>query len=346
MDNPEMMQSIMNSPMFKSMLDNPEVINNMLMNNPQLKSYAEKNPQFYQILKDPEMMSNIMKMYSSQAASDQMNYQNDIALRQLDNSGHFPKVESMFNNLNNAFDSWPNPLDTGAPRNSAYSGDQNSTSVPNPWGPPKASANFQSPNSAPLPDHQITNAESTSLMNQLINKPHLFQCVGSLFGEISKFSAYNRRMCALYFAPRSSAPFMNILGQMRVFDGVQGSDSVDTEEFLSEPKIAHYCANICYTMGVICMNDASFYSQFFNVDPNTRFGKIVANVKRGVENSRKPKLNVRNDFSPIVVPKKVEITKESVELLVGMGFKKEKVEEALVKCNNSIELAIDWLTKN
>ena len=114
MENPEMMNSIMNSPMFKSMINNPEMLNSMLMSNPQTKALLEKNPHLHQALNDPEMINSMMKAYSSQAASDQMNYQNDIALRQLDHTGQYPKIESMFNNINDAFDNWPDPFEAGA----------------------------------------------------------------------------------------------------------------------------------------------------------------------------------------------------------------------------------------
>jgi hypothetical protein len=57
MQNPEMVQQMLNSPMMQSLLNDPEMMNNMILNNPQLQAMMNANPQIRHILNDPEVLS-------------------------------------------------------------------------------------------------------------------------------------------------------------------------------------------------------------------------------------------------------------------------------------------------
>mmetsp|Transcript_71670 Transcript_71670/g.202621 ORF Transcript_71670/g.202621 Transcript_71670/m.202621 type:complete len:269 (-) Transcript_71670:1069-1875(-) len=72
MQNPEMMQSIMNSPMMQNLMDNPEMIRNMFMSNPQMQAVLEANPQLNHVLNDPALMRQTMEMARNPAAMQQV----------------------------------------------------------------------------------------------------------------------------------------------------------------------------------------------------------------------------------------------------------------------------------
>ena len=53
MNNPEMMQQMMDSPMVQGMMNNPDVMREMMMSNPQMRAAIEANPEMERILLDP-----------------------------------------------------------------------------------------------------------------------------------------------------------------------------------------------------------------------------------------------------------------------------------------------------
>jgi hypothetical protein len=57
MQNPELMQQMLNSPMMESLLSNPEMMTNMMLNNPMLQPMLDANPQIRHILRDPSVSS-------------------------------------------------------------------------------------------------------------------------------------------------------------------------------------------------------------------------------------------------------------------------------------------------
>src|SRR5690606_23070889 len=72
MRNPEMMQSILNSPMMQQMMDNPELMRSMFMSNPHMQQILQNNPQLNHILNDPQMMRQTMQMLRNPAAMREM----------------------------------------------------------------------------------------------------------------------------------------------------------------------------------------------------------------------------------------------------------------------------------
>merc|ERR1719440_2086898 len=100
MQNPEMMQSIMNSPMMQSLMDNPEMIRNMFMSNPQMQQVLESNPQLNHMLNDPALMRQTMEMARNPAAMQQMMRNQDLAMSQLENHpGGFQALRRMYTDV-------------------------------------------------------------------------------------------------------------------------------------------------------------------------------------------------------------------------------------------------------
>ena len=98
-----MVKNMMNSPSVQAALNNPEIMQNVLKSGP-MKEVLDKNPELNQIMNDPELIKQILSTQSSKAAADQMNIQNDLALRQIENLGAFNQVERMYNDVSGALE--------------------------------------------------------------------------------------------------------------------------------------------------------------------------------------------------------------------------------------------------
>ena len=72
MQNPEMMQSIMNSPMVQQMLSDPDTLRAMIRMNPQLNQLMEQRPEIARILEDPETIQQSLRMAANPALMREM----------------------------------------------------------------------------------------------------------------------------------------------------------------------------------------------------------------------------------------------------------------------------------
>merc|ERR1719341_1419054 len=62
--NPEMMQQMMNSPVFQQMLQNPETLRNLVRMNPEMNQLLENQPEMARLLDNPEILQqsiNVMR---------------------------------------------------------------------------------------------------------------------------------------------------------------------------------------------------------------------------------------------------------------------------------------------
>lgn len=156
MQNPEMIQQLMNMPMVQQMLSDPETIRAMARMNPQLNQLMEQRPEIARILEDPEVMQQSMRMIANPALMREMTRNADRAIGQLD------AIPGGHNALRRAHEEFADPLfDALTGRANAngqgavtdYSqptqGTPNIEALPNPWGPPQAAAS-PPPAAAPL----------------------------------------------------------------------------------------------------------------------------------------------------------------------------------------------------
>ncbi|MEN2498592.1 MAG: hypothetical protein MHMPM18_002875 [Marteilia pararefringens] len=158
LSDPNALQNMMNDPSSNPMMPGPDgtggidpkfikelmkdtnLLNSMFNNNEHFKKIFDKNPHLKQVLSNPDVMSDIMDSYSSKAASDQMNYMNDVALSQIENMGAFNQVENIFSSLTGALDSMQEDMSNNnnadrSQSNASTSGEISSaaSSLPNPW---------------------------------------------------------------------------------------------------------------------------------------------------------------------------------------------------------------------
>mmetsp|Transcript_157483 Transcript_157483/g.290101 ORF Transcript_157483/g.290101 Transcript_157483/m.290101 type:complete len:664 (+) Transcript_157483:121-2112(+) len=143
MQNPEMMQQIMNSPMVQQMMSDPETMRNMMRMDPRLNQLMEQRPEIARMLEDPEILQQSMRMAANPSLMREMQRNADLSIGRLDAmpGGH--------NALVRAHEEIADPLfaamsggntQGGSAELNTYShsteGGPSSEALPNPWGAP------------------------------------------------------------------------------------------------------------------------------------------------------------------------------------------------------------------
>merc|ERR1719401_129768 len=96
MQNPEMVQQIMSSPMVQQMMSDPETVRAMMRMNPQLSQLMERRPEIARLLEDPELLRQSMQMMANPALMREMTRNADLAMGRLDAmpGGHSALVQA------------------------------------------------------------------------------------------------------------------------------------------------------------------------------------------------------------------------------------------------------------
>merc|ERR550514_256570 len=84
MQNPDLMQQMMSSPMVQQMMNNPETVRAMVRMNPQLAQLMEERPEIARILEDPETLQQSVRMAMNPSLMREMTRNADRAIGQLD----------------------------------------------------------------------------------------------------------------------------------------------------------------------------------------------------------------------------------------------------------------------
>lgn len=64
--------------MMQGILDNPEIMQQMMMANPMMQRLAEANPQMAQMLQDPEFIRQSLRMIQNPGLMNEMMRGNDV----------------------------------------------------------------------------------------------------------------------------------------------------------------------------------------------------------------------------------------------------------------------------
>merc|ERR1712071_559327 len=83
--NPEMLSSIMQSPMMQGLMSNPEFMRNMMQSNPEIQRIMDQNPQLRAVLDDPELMRRSMEMMRDPSSMQNMMRNQELAMSQIEN---------------------------------------------------------------------------------------------------------------------------------------------------------------------------------------------------------------------------------------------------------------------
>jgi len=363
MNNPEMVKNMMNSPSVQAALNNPEIMQNVLKSGP-MKEVLDKNPELNQIMNDPELIKQILSTQSSKAAADQMNIQNDLALRQIENLGAFNQVERMYNDVSGALEKVAdeqNPLMVPSNQNVSTTG-----VTPNPWNPTATTAApaFSSrSNVSPSLNNMMLRQNSLASMlasapstvkvtseniNTVIaSNPMYLQHITSLSNAILKLHAHKPNFCRSYFSPFQNSSLYELLKNCNITEITDESDMAHLAEHAHDSQTMRSIADILQVVKNIAFisSDDSFFKIYFVPNKNSEFGLACEKILAG-RASNGPTINPIAQQLVAAQSSKdpKELYAKQIEMLKGMGFKDEaKIIEALKQANGDIHASLDFL---
>ncbi|RIB09829.1 hypothetical protein C2G38_239557 [Gigaspora rosea] len=141
------MRNMMNSPVIRQLLSNPEIVRSMVMQNPTMRQMIERNPEIGHIINDPSFIRQTMDMARNPELMREMMRNNDRALANLET------IPGGFNHLRRMYHTLQEPLESAGRHNDQSSeaanqrlaqllnverppeGRINNVPLPNPWTP-------------------------------------------------------------------------------------------------------------------------------------------------------------------------------------------------------------------
>lgn len=131
-------------------MDNPEVMQSIIQSNPQMRQLMETNPEIGHILNNPEHMRQAMEMMRNPSMMQEMMRNQDRALSNLESlPGGFNALQRFYNEVQEPMQNAmgrPNPFatptnDNNTTTENTQAGTQNNEALPNPWAAPANNAN-------------------------------------------------------------------------------------------------------------------------------------------------------------------------------------------------------------
>ncbi|CAN6294434.1 unnamed protein product [Urochloa humidicola] len=165
--NPNLMRDIMNMPAMQSLMNNPELVRNMIMNNPQLREIMDRNPDLAHVLNDPSVLRQTLEAARNPEIMREIMRNTDRAMSNIE------AAPEGFNMLRRMYETVQEPLlnattmgsegNTASNPFAALLGNQGSnqpgqpaTNAPTPGS--ESTTGTPAPNTNPLPNPWSTNA--------------------------------------------------------------------------------------------------------------------------------------------------------------------------------------------
>uniref|UniRef100_A0A8C2G9F6 Ubiquilin-4 n=1 Tax=Cyprinus carpio TaxID=7962 RepID=A0A8C2G9F6_CYPCA len=244
MSNPEMLSQIMENPLVQSMMSNPDLMRQMIVANPQMQHLMERNPEISHMLNNPELMRQTMELARNPAMMQEMMRNQDRALSNLESiPGGYNALRRMYTDIqepmfsaareqfgNNPFSALGGNTDNSGVQPSRT---ENREPLPNPWGPPDASAATTTTTSGTATTTSSTTSSTTpsvsnplgisssSLGNGMFNSPGM----QSLMQQISENPQLMQNML--------SAPYMRTMMQ-----SLSQNPDIASQVFTNNPLFA------------------------------------------------------------------------------------------------------------
>ncbi|CAG0898763.1 unnamed protein product [Cyprideis torosa] len=179
--NPQLMQQMLDNPLIRTFMDNPDVMREILVSNPEMQQIIERHPEINHILNNPAVMRQTLEMMRNPSIMQEMMRSNDRALNNIESfPGGFSALQRMFSEYHepvmdaaqfarNPFASLSSDNDADRTEN-PQAGRENTEALPNPWSPGGGTA----PNAANTGRSGVFNSPGmASLMEQLQANPEL-----------------------------------------------------------------------------------------------------------------------------------------------------------------------------
>ncbi|KAK9666677.1 hypothetical protein RND81_14G202800 [Saponaria officinalis] len=102
--NPNMMRDIMNMPAIQSLMNNPDLMRNLIMNNPQMREIIDRNPELGHILNDPSILRQTLETARNPELMREMMRNTDRAMSNIESSPEgFNMLRRMYENVQEPF---------------------------------------------------------------------------------------------------------------------------------------------------------------------------------------------------------------------------------------------------
>lgn len=185
--NPEMIRTVLDNPLVRQMMDNPETMRALLTANPQMRDLMQRNPEISHMLNNPDLLRQTMELARNPSMLQELMRSHDRAMSNLESvPGGYSALQRIYRDiqepmLNAASEQFSRNPFSGLVDNSSgtnpQQGSENRDPLPNPWA---AGGNNQQnagggggANRAPA---GILNTPSMqSLLQQMSDNPALMQ---------------------------------------------------------------------------------------------------------------------------------------------------------------------------
>eukprot|EP00189_Rhodosorus_marinus_P011906 CAMPEP_0184740158 /NCGR_PEP_ID=MMETSP0315-20130426/3163_1 /TAXON_ID=101924 /ORGANISM="Rhodosorus marinus, Strain UTEX LB 2760" /LENGTH=509 /DNA_ID=CAMNT_0027209643 /DNA_START=114 /DNA_END=1643 /DNA_ORIENTATION=+ len=142
---PESLGQLMDSPLMRTLTDNPELVRQMILSNPQLQQFREQNPEIAQLFNNPETFRQALETMRNPSMMSEVLRQTD---RQMANIEMTP---GGFDALRNLYQYVQTPL-MDAVRNPESTNNSNATNTENAGQENPFSSLFNTPSAQPMPN--------------------------------------------------------------------------------------------------------------------------------------------------------------------------------------------------
>ena len=361
--SPKDMRQMMDSPMVKHMLNNPELIKSMLLSDPRMKRMYESNPQVAAVLDDPAELQQIVEAIRNPELMAHMQATAERSMNQLENIPEaYRAMQRLFNSMNEAeagveLDSirqrpvdvpeaptGPNP--TEAP-------------LPNPWGNP------QPQSQPPQQQQQQTQSQQNSGMPFNAGQNGGFN-FGNLFGQQDPNGFGGMDMGALLENPMMQSMMQQFAENPQLMMSMMEANPSMKAMMDSNPMLRSILSNPEYVkqmftpenlrMASQAMNSGAFQGMGMGMPPMGGFPGMGMGAYQQQQQQPPQQQQQFYHQQPMMytagagaqqggngVPLE-ERYKEQLKVLEDMGFlDKEKNLRALSATNGSVQLAIEKL---
>jgi len=194
MNNPEMMRSMLNSPLVDRMMSNPEYLRTMLSSNPQMQRLMEQNPEIGHMLNNPEIMRQTMEFARNPSMFQEVMRNHDRAMSNLESiPGGFNALQRMYRDVQepmldavstNPFSSLLRNAGTQPPSTGGAQANTDAP-MPNPWAPAGSAtpATTAATTTASAATTAATTGSTPTPSNNMFSSPALQSLVSQMMGD-------------------------------------------------------------------------------------------------------------------------------------------------------------------
>ncbi|XP_071952317.1 ubiquilin-1-like [Antedon mediterranea] len=225
LNNPEMLQQVMENPLVQNMMQNPEMLRQMLMSNPQMQQLMERNPELSHMLNNPELLRQTMELARNPSMMQEMMRSQDRALSNLESiPGGYNALRRMYTDIQEPMMNAAqeqlggNPFaalsgNTSSSGSASQQGRENSEPLPNPWGTPSArstpSTATTTTTASSTPSTTTSTASTTPNLSGVQPGPGIFNSPG-MQSMMQQMSANPQLMQNMMQAPYMRSMMQNM----------------------------------------------------------------------------------------------------------------------------------------